>query len=204
MRDRSASALKEWSSVVAALRSGRQALLIRKGGLADRGKAFALEDTEFFLYPTYLHQQVEFVKPEFVPDFRQALVPPAPEGLLALDTYAVAQEALPVATREALLRLAPLHTWNERFIDHRLQWKPEDPAWVVPVRVYRLPAPVLLPEERRYRGCRSWVKLAREVSTLGATPVLSDGEFAAYVTAVRERLTHPLVAAPPGARPGAG
>ena len=47
-------ALKEWSSVVAALGSGEQVILIRKGGIAD--PKFGLEAERFYLYPTYFHQ----------------------------------------------------------------------------------------------------------------------------------------------------
>ena len=188
MRERSATALKEWSSVVEALKSGRQVMLIRKGGLADRGKLFAVEETEFFLYPTYLHQQVEFVRPEFVADFQEATTPRAPDGQLMMDSYAVVEDAIAVASREELLRLDGLHTWNRRFIDHRLQWKPESPAWVVLLRLYRLAEPIVLEEQRRYRGCRSWVRLHEELPTAGATAVLSDAQFVESVAAVRAAL----------------
>ena len=114
MRERSATALKEWSSVVEALKSGRQVMLIRKGGLADRGKLFAVEETEFFLYPTYLHQQVEFVRPEFVADFPRGHDAQGPGRQLMMDSYAVVEDAIAVASREELLRLDGLHTWNRR------------------------------------------------------------------------------------------
>ena len=180
-------ALKEWSSVVEALASGRQALLIRKGGLADRGKVFALEDQEFFLLPSYLHQQAAFVKPDFLPGFQRAVTPPA-IGSIAFQHYAIAEEAFAVDSREALLRLDSLHVWNEAFIDHRLEWNPVAPAWVILTRAYRLPEPVIVPEERRFRGCRSWVKLADPLPTAGAEPVLSDNAFAAQARAVRAAL----------------
>ena len=188
MQEAISTALKEWSSVVEALKSGRQVMLIRKGGLADRGKVFAVEETEFFLYPSFLHQQVEFVRPELVGDFRDAITPKAPDGKVVLDCYAVVEDAIPVASREELLGLDGLHVWNHRFIEHRLQWKPESPAWVVLLRVYRLSAPVVLEEHRLYKGCRSWVRLQEEVPTLGAIPVLADARFAEEVGAVRAAL----------------
>ena len=171
-----------------ALKGGHQIILLRKGGLADKGKVFALEDTEFFLYPTYLHQQVEFVKRDYLPDFIAASTPRTPDDQVRIDTYAVAVDAIPVASREALERLDGLHVWNHRFLDQRLQWKPEAPAWVVLVRAYRLPRPVILKEERRYRGCRSWVTLDQELATSGATSVIADNPFAQRVEAVKDAL----------------
>src|SRR5712692_711629 len=49
------TSLKEWSTVIAALASGEQVVLIRKGGIAD--PTFGVEADRFYLYPTYFHQQ---------------------------------------------------------------------------------------------------------------------------------------------------
>ncbi len=185
------TALKEWSSVVEALRAGRQTLLIRKGGLADKGKVFALQADEFLLYPSFLHQQVEFVKRDFVDNFDRATRQPAPKGTVVFDTCAVAEEAFPVWSADELKRLDGLHIWNDRFIDHRLQWKPDHPAWVVLLRVYLLPSPVTLTEERRYVGCRSWVNLDKDVYTKGATPILGSSAFDDQAAAIRHALSAP-------------
>src|SRR5947209_4863839 len=47
------TSLKEWSTVIDALGSGEQVILIRKGGIAD--PAFAVEAERFYLFPTYFH-----------------------------------------------------------------------------------------------------------------------------------------------------
>lgn len=188
MRERNATVLKEWSSVVEALKSGRQVVLIRKGGLADKGKVFAVEDTEFFFWPTYLHQQVEFIRPECVPDFERAAAKHTQNGSVTFDSYAVVQESIPVTSEAALKRLDGLHIWNERFIEHRLQWKPDNPAWVVLLRAYKLARPVTVPERPRYKGCRSWVALEEPVATAGATPVLDDAAFQRQAAAVKHAL----------------
>jgi hypothetical protein len=49
--------------------------------------------------------------------------------------------------------------------------------YVLPVRIYRVPQVLDLPETAEYAGCRSWVELDRELSTEGATPVLNDEAF---------------------------
>jgi hypothetical protein len=47
------TALKEWASVIDALGSGAQIVLIRKGGLADQ--SFGVEAQRFYLFPTNYH-----------------------------------------------------------------------------------------------------------------------------------------------------
>jgi len=192
MRIDQATALKEWSSVVEALASGRQIMLIRKGGLADKGRVFAVEDSEFLLYPTYLHQQMEFIKPEYAAQFERDAKKHIEGGQVTFKHYAVVHQAVPVESEAALRRLDPLHIWNEWFIEHRLQWKPDNPAWVVLVRTYRLPEAVTLEELKRYRGCRSWVTLESKVGVAQATPVLSDAEFARRVAEVKAALAEPV------------
>src|SRR2546425_312716 len=54
--------LKEWAVVCRALETGRQIILLRKGGIYESGGEFELENQEFFLFPTYLHQKAEMLK----------------------------------------------------------------------------------------------------------------------------------------------
>src|SRR5271168_3292250 len=59
-------ALKEWASVVTALASGRQILLLRKGGILEQStrNRFSITHNEFVFFPTYLHQSRGELKPE--------------------------------------------------------------------------------------------------------------------------------------------
>ncbi len=60
-------AFKEWAVICQALALGRQALILRKGGIAESTGDFQLEQTRFWLFPTYAHQQHAGIKPEAVP-----------------------------------------------------------------------------------------------------------------------------------------
>src|SRR5437870_4262401 len=57
-------ALKEWAVVCQALSTGRQIILLRKGGISESTGGFELENREFLLFPTYLHQNVDMLKSE--------------------------------------------------------------------------------------------------------------------------------------------
>jgi hypothetical protein len=57
-------ALKEWAVAVKALGTGKQILILRKGGIHRDDKEFRLVHPEFLLYPTYEHQKRELLDPE--------------------------------------------------------------------------------------------------------------------------------------------
>jgi len=59
--------------VVDALVRGEQVLDLRKGGLHEEGRAFALRAARFWLFPTYEHQHAELVKPAHRPALERVL-----------------------------------------------------------------------------------------------------------------------------------
>ena len=51
-------AFKEWALVCEALGNGRQSLILRKGGIAEGRDGFAFKHPNFFLFPTWFHEQL--------------------------------------------------------------------------------------------------------------------------------------------------
>src|SRR5947209_3948644 len=80
-------AFKEWAVICRALAEGRQALLLRKGGIEDPGGRFRLEHERFWLFPTYVHQQRAGIKPEAVPLLEQAEAERPPSGIVRLSHF---------------------------------------------------------------------------------------------------------------------
>ena len=66
-------AFKEWAVICQALAEGRQAVVLRKGGIAEKTDEFQVEHTRFWLYPTYLHQQRDGVTADALPLLEQAV-----------------------------------------------------------------------------------------------------------------------------------
>lgn len=170
-------ALKEWAVVVAAMARGSHALLLRKGGLADPDETFELQHREFFLFPTFEHQQRDQVRPEFHPLFDEVVAHPPPAGQVQLPLYAGVAGSWRVPSAEALHGFEALHIWTPGFLAMRLAYKPEIPTLAVLVRVYRLPAPPTIPNLPTYAGCKSWVPLAEPVPIEGAVPVMDNVAF---------------------------
>ena len=169
-------ALKEWAVICRALAEGRQALLLRKGGIAESGGEFQVEHNRFWLYPTYVHQQKDGITPETVPLLEQAEAERPPPGLVRLSLFAEVAGIYHVHDIVGAWRLEGLHAWSQETVRARFEYR-RPGLYVLPVRVYRVPSVVELPETAEYVGCRSWVELEGELPTEGATPVLTEAAF---------------------------
>ncbi|MGL4554809.1 MAG: DUF1802 family protein [Gemmataceae bacterium] len=153
-------ALKEWESIRAALRDGRQSLLLRKGGIHEPGGAFRVEHGRFWIYPTFMHQGDE-----------------RPGVDVALDTVAEVVAVHHAAELAAVERLAGLHAWSADAVAKRFRYRAPG-LFVLTVRVYTAEAHAVT-ETPAYAGCKSWVTLDEPLAVRGATPVLDDDAFAA-------------------------
>ena len=87
------TAFKEWAVICRALASGRQRLILRKGGIAEPGGGFAPEHAEFLLMPTFLHQSAESIVPEARDLLDGIDAERPPEGLVILTHVATVRAA---------------------------------------------------------------------------------------------------------------
>ncbi len=169
-------AFKEWAVICRALAEGRQALILRKGGIAESGAAFTVEHPRFWLFPTYTHQQRAGIQPEALPLLEQAEAERPPAGTVRLSHFAEVAGVYHVHDLVPALLLAHLHLWSEETVRARFAYRTPG-LYVLPVRVYRAAQTFDLPDLPEYAGCRSWVDLGRELPTDGAVPVLDDTAF---------------------------
>jgi len=172
-------ALKEWAVVCEMLLTGKQIVLLRKGGILEQkiGKEFQIEHEAFFLYPNTEHQSKEQLKPEFH-DRMSSYGPPAKEsGKLTIAGYGRVVDIVKTSDPSKLRALEPVTVWTQALFDMRINYKPEKPNYVVTVRAYKLPQPIAIPYHADYAGCHSWVPMKAELSFAGAVPVLDDAEF---------------------------
>ena len=72
-------AFKEWAVICRALAAGRQAVILRKGGISESGGEFRPEHERFLLLPTHFHEQHRTgIKPELMSDLDAAEADLAP------------------------------------------------------------------------------------------------------------------------------
>jgi len=170
-------AFKEWAVICRALGEGRQALIIRKGGIAEAGGEFTPEYHRFWLYPTYVHQQREGIKPEAVSLLQDAEADRPPPAVVRLSYFAEVSAVYPVGQLDLAMSLDRLHCWSEDTLRRRFAYR-RPGLYVMPVRIFRIQKPIELTELPAYEGCKTWVDLERELSTAYAAPVLSDRAYA--------------------------
>jgi hypothetical protein len=181
----SRAALKEWAIVCRALADGRQTLLIRKGGIEEIKSGFQVTHSEFWLFPTYVHQRATDLIPAVHEEFEEVLRSRPPADTVLLRLYATVTDAVRVADLDRLRPLAPHHILSWDCVAGRYQYRNKPGVHVLVLRVYRLDEPIVLSNSPHYDGCLSWVELDRALPTEGCTPVLSDAEFEARLAAVR-------------------
>ena len=170
-------AFKEWAVACDALREGKQILLIRKGGIREEAGVFSISDKEFFLLPTFEHQNPALLKPEYLPAFDLRHKPPSLDSI-RIESYAVV-DTIALARDEAQLAAASQeHIWKDDYVRMRFDFNPYDPLFLLILRVYRLNEPYTIPQSDAYDGCRSWVTLENALSTKAVTPAIPDAEFA--------------------------
>lgn len=179
-------AFKEWAVICQALAEGRQALILRKGGIAEDGGTFRVEHTRFWLYPTHVHQQCEGVRPEAVPLLEQSERDRPPTGTLRLSHFAETVGVYHLRDLASALILGGLHLWSPQTVQQRFAYRTPG-LYVLPVRIYRAAAVQELPETPAYAGCKSWVELDRELPDEG-TPVLDEEAFQRVLRSLDELL----------------
>lgn len=183
-------ALKEWAVVCAALRDGRQCVLLRKGGIREANPArdFAVEHRVFCLLPTYFHAQDPGRERDLVPEQHAALAElrPPTSGLLRFELHAEVTGLWWVASLASLGALAGLHVLSERAVAERFAYR-RPGLWVLHLRTRRLTQAVELPDRPGYAGCVSWVRLDAPVGG-EAVPVASDEEHARQRALLHELL----------------
>lgn len=159
------TALKEWSNVVAALGSGEQVILIRKGGIAD--PSFGIDAERFYLYPTYFHQGEA--------DARSSVA--VTHWCEVVRTWTTSDAAL-------LGRLASLVVLPPETLEARYRFRPDQALYVIGVRTWKLAQPAEIRYREQYGGCKSWVSVDEEIDISGSSPVLGEAELQAKLASI--------------------
>jgi len=177
-------AFKEWAVICAALTDGRQSLILRKGGIHEGPGGFQVEYDEFWLFPTYLHQQADALTDDARPLLEQVQRDQPPPEFVRIGLYAVVEDVFEMRDPIVLPCLTGLHIWSDRTVDQRFHYKRLG-LIVLCVRVFALPQSIEVPNSPHFAGCRTWVDLPSDLSTAGLKPVLSDEEFSRRLAAVQ-------------------
>jgi hypothetical protein len=160
---------KEWAIVCEALGRGEQTVLLRKGGIAEGREGFGFRYSEFFLFPTFFHEQVEKVRTP------AAKNPAASKGEIHVRYFAKLEAQREITSWPVAAALEPFHILQESVVRERFDYK-KSGLQIALVRVFRLAPAWVMADRPAYGGCRSWVNLPEYSPETQFEPVLSDQE----------------------------
>src|ERR1700733_2855483 len=142
-------ALKEWHIVSRALASGRQIILLRKGGISESIGGFELEHSQFLLFPTFLHQNLQMLKPEVHEQYQPHSAEPAK---IEISLAAEVSDIVRLENRQQMDALDAQHIWTQPLIDMRFNYRPSNPLYLLLLRAYRLRQTVTIANTPEYAG----------------------------------------------------
>lgn len=170
---------KEWALVCEALGRGEQSVILRKGGIAEGRAGFQFQHAEFFLFPTFFHEQIGKTRD------LSAKIPEQHDGEIEIRFFARLELSTVVTDLETALALEPFHILTREVVRERFEYDEAPGIHAAFVRVFRLEPSWIFPDAPRYGGCRSWVNLPPPADRLAFEPVLGDEEHVALMGKIR-------------------
>ena len=174
-------AFKEWAVICQALATGKQTIIVRKGGIHEGQPGFRVQHRDFWLYPTHFHTDEinpqAKLAPESWPVLQQQQAFPPPEGFIWLQELIHVEEVHELTEEAQLAKLAGWHWWSPQTIHDRFHYR-QPGLYVLLVRAFTRSSPHIIPVMEQYAGCKSWVVFPYEIPTAGLIPAINDGEFA--------------------------
>jgi len=177
---------KEWQVVCDALASGRQSILLRKGGIHEGRQGFSFAHESFFLFPTRFHALAEQVREGEV----NVMTEWQPGDVIRITHHAEAAWAITLTDWEKVAALEPFHIYSEQTVRDRFDWEGKGMAsgsiHLALVRIRELAEPWQFSYEAKYGGCRSWINLPEPPTNWekSSRPVIHDAAFAAMESAL--------------------
>jgi hypothetical protein len=176
-------AFKEWAIVCEALGAGKQSIIIRKGGIAEGREGFSFRHREFLLFPTWFHEQLTKTR---LP--AETILPEQNPELVEIHYTANLEWSCVITRREQLSALREHHILADDVVEERFAYDECPGVHVAILRVFRLEPPCIIPMQKRYGGCRSWVDLP-DLEGHAMVSVLSDEEHDRRLAVLRRILS---------------
>jgi hypothetical protein len=164
------NAFKEWALVCEALGSGGQSVIIRKGGIAEGRAGFTFKHENFFLFPTWFHEQLGMTNLPV-----ETVVPEAPGEELEIRFAATVEWTRLVSDLDLVNKLREFHILQDKVVKERFNYDDVRGVHVAFVRVYRLDPPARLANDKKFGGCRSWIEIP-DIDDHALVSVISDEE----------------------------
>lgn len=171
-------AFKEWEGVCAALGSGRQVLIFRKGGVAEDRGSFVPDCDRFWLYPTRVHEAEQGLREGFG---ERSTIENRRE--ITIDLFARVETIKRIDDWKTIVNLYSEHIWTEETIRKRFDYR-EPGLWCMIVRIYRSEPAWSIAVDAAAAGCKTWVEIPTPTVCVRLNPVIGDADFSERVARI--------------------
>ena len=161
---------KEWALVCESMLRGETSLIVRKGGIAEGKEGFRFKHSQFFLFPTSFHEQVDQTRL----DAARALEPELES--ITIEAFAYVEFTLWVSDLLTIEPLSQFHVLRPGLLEKLFNQDDVKGLHLAFVRIFRVIPSWQLNFQSPFGGCRSWVDLPTPSPDLVCRPVLSNSE----------------------------
>ncbi len=182
-------AFKEWAVIIHAIAQGKQNIILRKGGIHENMGYFQVEHDEFFLFPTYEHQNETDLKSSIRANLLNLK---NPEKEILIEYYVQVKKVFRLKDENKLEAISNFHVWSHEAIRKRFFYGNKQGLYLIVVQAFRLTNPARLANLSKYAGCKSWVDFEQPIATSSTIPIVSDVEIQDFIACLEDRLKEPI------------
>ncbi len=161
---------KEWALVCESMLRGETSLIFRKGGIAEGKEGFRFKHSQFFLFPTFFHEQIAQTRLDTTRDLGPQL------ESITIEAFAYVEFTLWISDLQTIEALSEFHILRPELLEKRFNQDDVKGVHLAFLRVFRVIPSWHLAFQSSFGGCRSWVDLPPPSPDLMCRPVLSDEE----------------------------
>jgi hypothetical protein len=161
---------KEWALVCASMLRGETSLIVRKGGIAEGKEGFRFKHSQFFLFPTFFHEQISQTRLDAERDLEPQL------EAVSIEAFAYVEFTLWISDLRSIEPLSGLHILRPELLEKRFNQDDVKGFNLAFLRIFRVIPNWHLAFQSSFGGCRSWIDLPTPSPDLVCRPVLSDEE----------------------------
>ena len=175
-----------------ALESGEQSIILRKGGIHEGRTGFSFEHQQFVLFPTLFHEQVKHLKGHQSPNYQKQDTEYQPGNRVKIKCWAQLECVWNLTCWETIKKLEPYHIWTLKTVRERFEWSElagsQPGIKLALLRTFKLKQPWNIQYQKKYGGCRSWLKLEGFEPKLcqSSTPVIDDQQYKSTLQKLKE------------------
>jgi hypothetical protein len=161
---------KEWALVCESMLRGETSLIFRKGGIAEGKEGFRFKHSQFFLFPTFFHEQISQTRLDLARDLEPQL------ETISIEAFAYVEFTLWISDLRTIEPLSAFHILRPELLEKRFNQDDVKGFNLAFIRIFRVIPNWHLTFHSSFGGCRSWIDLPTPSPDLVCRPVLSDEE----------------------------